>query len=481
MNSTTERPATADTPLTEFIDGVLITSDATQKTIAKLDRLVRYISDAIRCQPKVSDLNVTVLAALAHTLRAKWKLSVSYANYIKQWFRSVWRVAAEQGLIPDLPRSVYGYRYGTRRASRRRVLTDVLRQRIEKAAAMRGEGVTWEAIGNCFRLSAEAIRGWQKRHRECWEVAYAAKAADVAERLKQRAAEIEERRRQLFLDAVKADATSPHCTGTVEDLLQDYLAAHDVAKTTADYYRRMVKVLNRWACGPVPLDSFTVRLVNRMLQDFQIANKAAYYRKTVRSAMRSLLAHRNDGILTGKLRTVRVDPLEPEVWTAEEIQRLINTCNYMRSDRKRLWWQTLIAVGYFTGLSNGDLWRVRRADIDATGVVRLRRNKTRKPIAMRIPNEWLARLSKLARRDEPIWGRPMAEETFRETFARIVGKAKLTGSFKRLRKSCGTSVEMQHPGKGHIALGNSARVFEQHYFSRREIDKNPVGPMGLPG
>jgi integrase len=257
------------------------------------------------------------------------------------------------------------------------------------------------------------------------------------------------------------------------------LLTHDLAEETADYYRRMVSVLCSWAKRRVPLIRFTPDLVNQMLVDKQRAGLSSHYRRSLRNAMRALLGHKYNGLLPGKLRPVRLDPLNPESWTAEEVQRLIVACNYMRDTNRRLWWQTIIAAGYYTGLSPKDLWRLTPGELDATGIVRTSRSKTGTSIAMRLPEPWLSRTRQVSGK-RLIWGRPMAKEVFRATFARVVKKAGLAGTFKRLRKSCGTSVEMRHPGQGHIALGNTRKVFEQHYLSRRPFDQNPPAPDQLP-
>ncbi len=267
---------------------------------------------------------------------------------------------------------------------------------------------------------------------------------------------------------------------TVDDLLADYLLTHELSAETADYYRRMIGVLCTWAKRRVPLDAFTPELVNRLLLDKQRWGLTGHYRKSLRSALRALLSHHFNGELPGKLRPVKVEAIVVEVWSASEVQLLIESCGYMRDDRKRRWWRTIIAAAYYTGLSVCDLWTLRPSNIDHRGIVLAKRSKTGKPIAMRLPQPWLTESLLLGRGDEPLWGRPMAKETFRQTFARVVSKAGLTGSFKKLRKSCGTSVEMLHPGRGHIALGNTRQVFERHYFGRKQFDDNPMGPDELP-
>lgn len=266
---------------------------------------------------------------------------------------------------------------------------------------------------------------------------------------------------------------------TVYTLLDQYLLTHDLAEETQDYYRRMVSVLCVWAKRRVPLKQFTPQLVNRMLLDKQRAGLSSHYRKSLRAAMRALLGAKYRGKLPSSLRPVKLDALRPASWTAEEIGKLIDACSYMRDTDKRQWWQAIIAVGYYTGLATKDLWLLRRENIDASGIVRVERSKTGSPIAMRIPEPWLSRTLAVAGK-QLVFGRPMSKEVFRVTFSRIVRKAGLRGTFKVLRKSCGTSVEMRHPGSGHVALGNSRRIFEAHYFSRRHLHCDPRGPEALP-
>jgi len=266
---------------------------------------------------------------------------------------------------------------------------------------------------------------------------------------------------------------------TIYDLLRDYLLTHDLAEETEDYYRRMVGVLCAFAKRRVTLARFTPQLVNQMLLAKQQAGLSSHYRKSLRAAMRALLGYKYGDKLPAKLRTVRLTPLRPECWTAAEVLRLIDACSYMRDAARCLWWQTLIAAAYYTGLSSKDLWRLRPSQVGTDGIVRVERSKTGAAVSMRLPDPWLSRTRAVAGRDV-VWGRPMSKEVFRQTFARVVKKSGLCGTFKKLRKSCGTSVELRQPGQGHIALGNTRKVFEQHYLSRRPFDQQPPRPDDLP-
>lgn len=268
-------------------------------------------------------------------------------------------------------------------------------------------------------------------------------------------------------------------TRSVFDLVDDYVLTHEIRDSTADYYRRMASVLCAWAKRRVLLTEFTPDLVNRMLLDKQRFGLSSSYRKSLRSGLRALLAHHGNGSLTGKLRPVRVEPLVIETWSGAEVQRLIDACGYIKDETRRRRWQTIIAAGYFTGLSNCDLWALEWSHIDAKGIVRTKRSKTGRPVVARIPLEWLIELRLLGGKGK-VWGRATSKEAFRRQMKRIVRRAGLRGTFKKLRKSCGTAIEMLYPGRGHIALANSRQVFERHYFGRKELDTDPMSPPRLP-
>lgn len=266
---------------------------------------------------------------------------------------------------------------------------------------------------------------------------------------------------------------------TLDDLVRDYILSHELVPDSERYYRRMAGVLQAWAQQRISLEHFTPRLVNEMLLEKQRSGLSSHYRRSLRNAMRALLGHKYGGTLPEKLRTVRLTALYPESWTAAEVRRLIDACGYIRDERRRLWWQTIIAVGYYTGLSLRDLWLLRLDDIDAGGIARVLRSKTGKPVNMAIPEPWWSRTRAVAV-DGRVFAPSSCYEVFRQTFRRIVRKAGLQGSFKKLRKSCGTLVEQAYPGHGHIALANGRKVFEAHYLSRRHLDQNPAGPEALP-
>jgi len=122
---------------------------------------------------------------------------------------------------------------------------------------------------------------------------------------------------------------------------------------------------------------------------------------------------------------------------------------------ERAYWRTLISIGYYTGLNRCDLARVRRSDIQPSGVIYFSRSKTGKRVCVQIPPDLIAEIDAWHTGNEPIWKPYRSDEAERVQFNRIVAHANLTGSFKKLRKSSGTQVELLHPGRGHEQLGKA--------------------------
>ena len=237
---------------------------------------------------------------------------------------------------------------------------------------------------------------------------------------------------------------------TLDALRESYVLAHDLMPASVDYYRRITSCFQKWYGGPVPMDAFDVELCNRFLLAKQQAGRASHYRKSLRNGLRALL---NFADVPGKLRSVKFERLRPAAWSKEEVQRLVDAA----PDEA---WRIRISLSYFTGLNQCDLERVEKRHF-VDGVLEWRRSKTGKLVKVRIPAALVARLPDVG----PVCPRVVSDEWIRRTFAKIVKAAGLVGTLKTLRKSSGTAVESQHPGCGHLHLGNTRAVFELHYMN----------------
>lgn len=248
---------------------------------------------------------------------------------------------------------------------------------------------------------------------------------------------------------------------TVWEAVDDYLLARDLSGGTPGYYRRIVGVLCSWYGQAVPLDEFTPRLVNQLLAAKQEAGRSSYYRRSLRSGLRALLRFVHGEC--ERLRPVKCCELEADTWTAEEVYRLATAAG-----KNRL----LVLVAYFTGLSECDLRRLRREHVQPDGSIPFARKKTGKRVLVAIPLNLLDELPASGL----LFPLITSEEYFRRCFRATVKVAGLRGTFKKLRRSSGTAVEIANPGRGHIHLGNSRLIFEAHYLDKAREMKPMMPP-----
>lgn len=255
---------------------------------------------------------------------------------------------------------------------------------------------------------------------------------------------------------------------TVFDVLDDYLLTRDTRASTDAYYRRVLGVFCSWAGRVVLADEFDCTLVNRFLRDKQAQGRTSYYRRSLRSGLRSLLRFSGH---QERLRPVKPDVLLPLTWSADELRLLLAEVAKL-PDVRRQWWRTLILAGWFTGLSQVDLFRLERSHVSPAGVVRMKRSKTGRPVVVWMPSLLVAEIAAM-RPSGVIWPLRYSPEMFRRDFRRLVLAAGLRGSFKTLRNSSGTAVEELHPGRGHEHLGNGRAIFERHYWGRQD-EREPL-------
>lgn len=255
--------------------------------------------------------------------------------------------------------------------------------------------------------------------------------------------------------------------------LEAYLLQNDLADTSIEYYRKSVQVFCRW-CKESDCAEFSAESVSRFLLAKQEAGRSSHYRASLRNALRALL--RSVGC-TDKLRQVRLVSLTPAAWTPQEIARLIAACDHM-PEASQAYWQTLIAAAWHTGLSQADLHRVRLDDFAADGTLEIARRKTGRVAFVAVPREILATVR--PNLDGRCWPLLTSREWFRRTFAKVVKRAGLFGTFPKIRKSSGTYAELLNPGRGHEHLANSRKVFESHYLARRHVAGKPLGPPPIP-
>lgn len=171
-----------------------------------------------------------------------------------------------------------------------------------------------------------------------------------------------------------------------------------------------------------------------------------------------------------RCRPVRAPELLPEAWTVDEV-RLLVAAGYDRGE----WWGSVIQAGWHSGLRWLDVTRIERRQFDGGGNGCLIQHKTGRAVAVWLPPMLIATRPATG----PMWAWRWSYEHFRRQFVEVVSAAGIPhGSWKRLRKSAGNAAEELAPGRGHLVLGNTRRVFEAAYLVR---SASPVVRLPLVG
>lgn len=264
--------------------------------------------------------------------------------------------------------------------------------------------------------------------------------------------------------------------------LERYLLMRELKPTSQKQFRVFVNVFLNWhGDDDMEIAKFTGSTISKFLADKQEAGCSAHYRRSLRNHLKALhrFARKHAGEAPDEIRPVRLEELCPVAWTPEQVARLVDACDELRY-RDRDYWRTIIMVGYYSGLNAIDIHRLQKSDIDPAGFIQFSRSKTGKRIFVGIPKILAAEILSKAPDEGPLWPRKATEEAFRQRFRNIVKWAKIPrGSFKQLRKTSGTLVELHNPGRGHRHLGNGVKIFEQHYEDKR-VTTQPTMPPELP-
>src|SRR5262249_53584360 len=153
-------------------------------------------------------------------------------------------------------------------------------------------------------------------------------------------------------------------------------------ETTEAYYNRVVHTYSVWtkrkpdrSCpcqrcvnmslqeGHPDASCFCDLCVSAFLRDKQAEGASPYYVKSLRNGLRTLL--RSSG-RDGKIRTVNLPRLSISVWSEDDVKKLVAAVpraifpldTSMRALYRRHFWSTLIPAAWYSGLSQGDLFRL---------------------------------------------------------------------------------------------------------------------------
>jgi len=265
---------------------------------------------------------------------------------------------------------------------------------------------------------------------------------------------------------------------TLLEYLHEYAITRPISDETARQYRVAIGLYLRWrGSDDQPLDTLDELEVSTWLRDYgrtraagTVRSKRAYIMSLWRNAA-------DDGYCDGPRRRVRLTPATappPVAWTIAEVDQLITTCRRLKrwhpcGLRRSEYWELAIRCAWDTGLRWGDLIAMRVRDVPPDGsVFAVVQHKTRRVAICRLESRTLdllhASLEKVPRELVVPW--PSSGETFRAQFSRLVRKSGIRpGTWKWLRRSSGTDVEVQQWGAAarHLGHADGSRIAYVHY------------------
>ena len=273
----------------------------------------------------------------------------------------------------------------------------------------------------------------------------------------------------------------------------EYGTLHDICPETRRQYQIAVGVFDRWAGHSVRLDELDERSVSLFLRDY--ADRVAP--ATVRSKRVQLLAlwraAADDGLCdlpTRRVRPARVPWTAPVAWTHSEVELLLGACRGLKRPHnsglsRPDWWSLAIRVAWDLGLRWADqMLRLRVAAIAPGGILAFPQHKTGRVVIVRLSEPTLEALRAslvIAPRDLVTpW--TSSHATFGDQFQRIIDRAGVRpGTWKYIRKSGATNVEIQRPGAATRHLGHApgSMIAARHYIDPTIVNAEFLSPAAL--
>lgn len=350
-------------------------------------------------------------------------------------------------------------------------------------------------------LSMVTVQNRRRHLLTLWAEAYRAGLVDVAPSVP--ALSLRIRKNRAYINrGVPGAELKPDML--LRDYVHHYNLKRSLAKATAYQYEVAASSVDSWNGSPVRLDMLCDDLVNRWLVNLESSSMA---QATIRGRRRHLIALWHSAIRDGlvsqqkrEIRLVRAAPVPPEAWSHAEVCRLLGAAQRLRgcypserwihalgvSVRRAVFWEIMVRVAWDTGLRTGDILKLTISQFNADGTVEFVQSKTTRWHMTRVHAETLRVIkASVAGSRERIVEWFSSREWFAREFAKLVASAGIRqGSFKRLRKSSATEVELHYPGCGAAHLGHvvPGSVAQAHYLDPRLLahDKPMPRPLVVP-
>jgi integrase len=279
---------------------------------------------------------------------------------------------------------------------------------------------------------------------------------------------------------------------TLGEYARDYGLLHDCRPETLRQYRITAKLYEQWAGGPARLDELDTQSVSAWLRDYAATVKPY----TVRSKKAQILglwrAAADEGLCDPpgrRIRSVRCAKPVVQAWTLEEVEQLLAACRklprwHLCGLRRSVWWDLAIRFAWDAGVRWGDQMNFPVAAIRPDGFASWTQSKTGRVVTFRLsPGTMDAlRLSLDVCQRDLVTPWPASRETFLDQLDRLVLKAGIRpGTWKWIRRSSATDVELQQSGAATAQLGHApgSRIAYDSYVDASIVARARTFPRPL--
>lgn len=255
---------------------------------------------------------------------------------------------------------------------------------------------------------------------------------------------------------------------TTSELLANYLKLRPQSAKSANLLRWTETLFAEYLDRPGRLDDLTDATASEWLQWIERRYPSRWTRAGHRSRLLALwrFAAKHHAIAPpAEVRPARPPEPMPRSFTLEEVRRLVASCDQLPEGTA--WFAALILAAYETGLRRGDLWALRREDINPDGRLWIRQHKTSRPHAPRMTETTASRVLALPGA-MPLacpWGAKKYTAHW-QTLRRLAGVT--SGGLQQLRRTGATYIARDYgTDAAREFLGHRTHDMVRHYVDRR--------------
>lgn len=275
---------------------------------------------------------------------------------------------------------------------------------------------------------------------------------------------------------------------TLPELTLAFAARRELRSTSIAQYNAAVGCLARFL-GRIPNGrDLSDETINRWL----ISLEGRLASATRRSRRNHLLALWRAGVRLGavskppgEIRRIKAPPSVPRAWDASDVRRI-------RDEAKNLPGKAvfglplsvkvplIVAMGWDSAARWGDVRTFASGEISNDGILPFVQRKTGRIHVAKFHASTMQALEASGFRSRSwLADWEFTDEYFRIVFRDLLKQLGLPGSFKWIRRSSGTNVEMLYPGAGAAHLGHGPAIAVNHYFDARLIAASRPMPEEL--